>query len=229
MDMKDLENTKLEAEIAKLTSEKLFYDEKTRTQRTIADEAEQKRAEDAASYEENRIYNFFGAVDRNTSAHCIGLLNFWARLEENKERPFTIFFNSPGGSVIDGFALLDTISEIRSRGYTVNTVGIGMIASMAGILLQAGEKRSIGYNSYLMIHELSSVNIGKVSEMEDEMKFLKRLSDRALDILSERSTLSKAQISRRWNRKDWWLDSTEALELGLVDEIVPNVTNVRGT
>jgi ATP-dependent protease ClpP protease subunit len=90
---------------------------------------------------------------------------------------------------------------------------------MGSILLQAVDHRIVGSKADILIHEISSVNVGKLSEMEDEMEFLNRLADRALDIYADRSTLTKTQIKRRWKRKDWWLDAEEAVELGFADEI----------
>jgi ATP-dependent protease ClpP protease subunit len=90
---------------------------------------------------------------------------------------------------------------------------------MGGILLQAGDERVIGKNAHLMIHEISAGAVGKLSEIEDEAKFCAMLSDRLVDILAERSTLTPTQIKRRWKRKDWWLSAEEAVELGFADRI----------
>jgi ATP-dependent protease ClpP protease subunit len=97
--------------------------------------------------------------------------------------------------------------------------GTGMIASMAAILMQAGDERVLDENAWFMIHEISSRLGGKSSDMEDELKFVKRLQDRALAILSERSTLSKTQIARRWKKTDDWMSAEEALQLGFVDRV----------
>jgi ATP-dependent Clp protease protease subunit len=94
-----------------------------------------------------------------------------------------------------------------------------MAASMGGILLQAGSHRVLAPNAYMLIHEVSSLAWGGASELEDEVAFVKRLQDRILDILAERSTMTRQQIARKWKRKDWWLDAPEALRLGFVDEI----------
>jgi len=94
-----------------------------------------------------------------------------------------------------------------------------MAASMAGILLQAGDRRWIGHQAWLMIHRAAFGAVGKTFEIEDEVAWIKRIEARILDIFAKRSTLSKVKIKRNWDRKDWWISSDEALELGLVDEI----------
>jgi ATP-dependent Clp protease protease subunit len=205
-----LAQEKLRAEIRKLGIE------------TSVKEAEhevlKRRNEDWHSGSEAaRLYTFYGGVDRNSVRECIEDLGKWSRRTPNGD--MRIIFNSPGGSVLDGLALYDYIQELRSAGHYIETVTLGMAASMGGVLLQAGERRVAGRNAHILIHEVSSLNMGKVSEMEDELEFCKKLQTKILDILAERSTMSKAQIKRRWSRKDWWIDSQEALDLGFIDEI----------
>lgn len=90
---------------------------------------------------------------------------------------------------------------------------------MAGILLQAGDIRVMGRESWLMLHEAAFGAQGKVGEVEDTVEWVKKIQERILNIFAQHSSLSRAQIKRRWTRKDWWIDSDEALRLGFVDEI----------
>jgi ATP-dependent Clp endopeptidase proteolytic subunit ClpP len=147
----------------------------------------------------------------------IAQLEHWERRDPGE--PITIRINSPGGAVIDGFALFDTILRLRRKGHFITTHGIGMIASMATVLMQAGDERVLDKNSWFMVHEIGSRVGGKTSDMEDELKFIKRLQERILDIYVERTILNKAQISRRWKKTDDWMDSNEALKLGFVDRV----------
>jgi ATP-dependent protease ClpP protease subunit len=94
-----------------------------------------------------------------------------------------------------------------------------MAASMAGILLQAGDTRWVGQQAWLMIHRAAFGAYGKTFEIEDEVKFVKRIEERILDIFTSRSELTRNKIKRNWERKDWWISSEEAIELKLVDEI----------
>lgn len=173
-----------------------------------------------ASAEEHRIFAFYVPMGLNSTAACIQTLGYWARRPDPDEKPFTIEICSPGGSVLQGFALIDYIRALRAEGHKINTVGLGWVASMAAVLLQAGEKRTIGKNSWLMVHEVQSEATGALSEMDDHSKLMKRFNDRLYDLLSERSTLTRKEIERRAKRRDWWLDADEALQAGFVDEIV---------
>jgi ATP-dependent Clp protease protease subunit len=205
------------AQIKKEEAETRFLAELTRKTQIETSFAEDIRREVDSSQHVARIYSFNGSVSDNSANNCIATLGQWQREDPNK--PVTLVFNSPGGSVTAGLALYDYIQVIRANGTRVDTHSIGWAASMGGILLQAGEKRSMGDHAYMLIHEISSGAIGNASELEDELKFVKRLQSRLLGILASRATLSKRQIERRWKRKDWWLDAQEALEFGFIDAI----------
>lgn len=164
-----------------------------------------------------RQLNIFDAIYGANVDSWIATLEHWERRDPGK--PITIRINSPGGSVLDGFALLDTILRLRRNGHHITTHGLGMIASMATILMQAGSERVLDKNAWFMIHEVSAGARGKASEMEDELKFINKLQDRLLDLLAERSTLTKAQIKRRWKKTDDWMSADDALALGFVDRV----------
>lgn len=203
--------------LKKFAAEQRYYDhlaDKTKIETTFAQDI---RTEVDASQHVARLYSFNGGVTDSSANGCIQTIGQWQR--EDASKPITLVFNSPGGGVHSGLALYDYIHAVQATGTTIDTHSIGWAASMGGILLQAGAKRTMGAHAYMLIHEISSGAIGNTSELEDELKFVKRLQERCLAILAERSTLSKRQISRRWQRKDWWLDATEALEFGFIDEI----------
>src|SRR5690606_17844148 len=101
----------------------------------------------------------------------------------------------------------------------VTTIVNGIAASMAGILLQAGSVRVMGTESWLMIHEVSFGAQGKIGEIEDTVSWVKMVQERVKRIFSDRSHLSVEEVEELWRRKDAWLSSEKALELGLVDEV----------
>lgn len=166
----------------------------------------------------SNIYTFYSPVDRENCREALAELGKWSR--RSPGCPITIIFNSPGGSVIDGLALYDYIQHLKRKGHHVTTIALGYAASMGGVLLQAGNKRVIGTNAFMLIHEVSSSAYGKVPEMEDSLNFSKRLQKRLLSILSERSKYSVQQIAQKWNRKDWWLDADEVVKHGFADEVL---------
>jgi ATP-dependent Clp endopeptidase proteolytic subunit ClpP len=132
--------------------------------------------------------------------------------------PLTIIFNSPGGAVHDGLALFDFLRHLRGSGHHLTTIALGRAASMGAVLLQAGDRRVIGSNAFIMLHEVSNGASGKVSEIEESVELSKRLQKRLLTILTDRSSLTVQQIQRKWSRRDWWLDAEEAVALGFADE-----------
>ena len=165
----------------------------------------------------NHVYQFSSEVTSGSVASCIDKLSRWARMEPGCD--IEVIFNSPGGSVIPGMALFDYLVDLRHKGHKLTTVALGHAASMAGILLQAGTHRVMGPESWLLIHEISFMAIGKIGEVEDTTDWAKRICERVVQIFAERSKMAATEIELRWKRKDWWLSSNECLTLGLVDEV----------
>lgn len=165
----------------------------------------------------HHIYTFNDSVNSSSVGSCISQLNIWSRQDPGCD--IEVIFNSPGGGVIDGMSLFDYFQTLRRKGHKLTTVAFGMAASMAGILLQAGDVRVIGAESYVLIHEISTMAIGKIGEIEDVVKFCKLMQKRVLNIFADRSKKPVSYFQAHWKRQDWWLDSAECLELGIVDEI----------
>jgi ATP-dependent Clp endopeptidase proteolytic subunit ClpP len=197
-----------EAEKAEIELEKARID---------ADKAKKCRDKELAGDEENHVYRFDGEVSKNSVQRCMSRLGEWSRLDPKCQ--MEIVFASPGGEIVSGFELFDFIQVLRHRGHYMVTGTLGMAASMAGILLQAGDERWMGHQSWVMIHRAAFGAWGKTFEIEDEVKFVKRIEERIIDIFTDRSNLSKQKIKRNWERKDWWISAEECVEMGLVDKI----------
>jgi ATP-dependent Clp endopeptidase proteolytic subunit ClpP len=197
-----------EAKTAELQAEK----EKLELEKFIKAEEKIK-----ASDSENYVYRFNGGVDKTSVIKCRSKLTQWSRSGSGCD--MEIVFASPGGSITAGFELFDYIQQLRAKGHKITTGSLGMAASMAGILLQAGERRWIGHQSWILIHRASFGAIGKTFEIEDEVGWIKRIEERIIQIFMSRSNLTKSKIKRNWDRKDWWINADEALEMGLVDEV----------
>jgi len=165
----------------------------------------------------NHLYRFSSKVSSDSVKKCMEKLTEWHRLDS--ECAIEIIFSSPGGSIIAGFELFDFLQDLRYQGHHITTGTLGYAASMAGVLLQAGDVRWVGQQAWVMIHRAAFGASGKTYEIEDEVRFTQRLEGRILDIFTSRSKLSKAKIKRNWDRKDWWISADEAVEMGLVDEI----------
>lgn len=211
------EARKFEAEATKALAEATIANHKAAVERIHRDEAERKERTELARDKYHHVYDFDDPVSWTSVNYCREQLTEWMRNDPGCD--IEIVFSSPGGEVMSGLSLFDFIQEARRREHKVTTVAMGWAASMAGILLQAGDVRVTGREAYILIHEISSGSFGKTSEMEDEVKFLKKIQGRVLDIFASRSKKPRRYFEQHWKRKDWWLDSAEALELGIVDEI----------
>jgi ATP-dependent Clp protease protease subunit len=135
-------------------------------------------------------------------------------------QPIFVFLSTPGGDVDAALALYDTIKGLVESGVGVNTVAVGECFSAGTVVLQAGLKRLITPNTYLMIHEISSWNLGKVSEQLETAHYLKEYQDRVFRILAERSKLGFRAIKRRCLRRNWWLPPEETLKYGFADGLL---------
>ena len=187
------------------------------TERAVAElDAYRRREADTTAEEARRTYTFYARVDEESVRACMATLTSWS--SKAPGAPLTIIFNSPGGAVHDGLALFDFLRHLRVAGHHLTTIALGRAASMGAVLLQSGDRRVIGSNAFLMLHEVSNGASGKVSEIEESVELSKRLQKRLLAILAERSTLTVAQIQRKWSRRDWWLDAEETVLLGFADE-----------
>ena len=215
--LKEAETRRTEAEARKTEAEASKAEFDAHKAKIDYEKILKSRAKELTLDEENNLYRFSGSVGEGSVRKCMGKLTEWSRLKP--KCPMEIVFSSPGGSIIDGFELFDYIQDLRSKGHVITTGSLGMAASMAGILLQAGDHRWIGHQSWLMIHRAAFGAIGKTYEVEDEVKLVKRIEDRILDIFIKRSKLTKMKIKRNWDRKDWWIDADEAVVIGLVDEV----------
>jgi ATP-dependent Clp endopeptidase proteolytic subunit ClpP len=215
--------TVLEAETYKFLAEarKFHAEAETAELKTAMTKMDMEKAvkthEDWMQLQASRRFYFFQEVEPQSVGRCIDMLEAWNRIDPKCD--IEIVFNSPGGDIVEGFALFDYLQGLRRQGHRITTVALGMAASMAGVLLQAGDVRVMSKESWLMLHEASFVARGKTSQVEDTTEWIKKVQDRILDIFAARSTLSKSQLKTRWSRKDWWLSSEEAMSIGLIDEV----------
>jgi len=208
----------LEAEARKANAEAGKFEAEAEVVALTAAKAKRAAAEELATDKYHHRYSFDAAVGDSSVEACLKQLAEWNRLSP-KCGIEIVFVSNPGGGIIAGLALYDYICMLRREGHHVTTSTLGMAASMAGILLQAGDVRVMAKESWLLIHEATFSAMGKVGEIEDTTDWVKRIMKRILVIFAARSKLSVGQIERRWRRKDWWIDSDEALKLGLVDEV----------
>ena len=129
-----------------------------------------------------------------------------------------ILLSTYGGSVYDGLSLYDAIKGSNTE---VDITCFGKIMSMGIIIMLASKTRKAYRNTTFMIHEVSSISIGKVADMEDELTETKRLNKILFDIIREETGITKKKLEEIYEKKkDWYLTAEEALELGLITEII---------
>lgn len=134
------------------------------------------------------------------------------------KRDIQMFINSPGGSVIDGLGIYDTMQYV---GPEVATICTGLAASMGAVLLAAGNKgkRTCLPHSRVMIHQPSGGMQGQFSDMEISYKLIKQLRDELYNILAKHTDKTFEEIEKDSDR-DNWMTAQEAKEYGLVDEVL---------
>ncbi|ETJ14397.1 MAG: ATP-dependent Clp protease proteolytic subunit, partial [Staphylococcus sp. DORA_6_22] len=134
------------------------------------------------------------------------------------EKDIYLYINSPGGSVTAGFAIYDTIQHIKPD---VQTICIGMAASMGSFLLAAGAKgkRFALPNAEVMIHQPLGGAQGQATEIEIAANHILKTREKLNRILSERTGQSIEKIQQDTDR-DNFLTAAEAKEYGLIDEVM---------
>lgn len=137
---------------------------------------------------------------------------------EDPDKDIKLYINSPGGSVYDGLAIYDTIQYIKPD---VQTIGIGLQASMGAFLLSSGTKgkRFALPNSRIMIHQPSSGTQGKITDQEITLREGLYLKQRLNEILAKNTGQKISKVEKDADR-DFWMSADEAKTYGLVDEVV---------
>lgn len=174
---------------------------------------------DRASFFDNYIYVFSEGVDGRTVGHCMNTLSIWHHVDPHAQ--LEIILHSPGGNVLAGLALFDYIRSLSFQGHVVTMKVLGYAASMAGILLQAGDRRIMGQESYILIHEIGGQAVGRIGEIEDTAAFLQKIQDRVVNIFLRRAAgqITRTKFLNSWKRQDWWLSADECLQYGFIDAI----------
>ena len=134
------------------------------------------------------------------------------------KKDIKLYINSPGGSVYDGLAIYDTIQYISPD---VQTIGIGLQASMGAFLLSSGTKgkRFALPNSRVMIHQPSSGTQGKITDQEITLKEGIYLKQRLNEILAKNTGQKLSKIEKDADR-DFWMSAKEAKEYGIIDDVI---------
>jgi ATP-dependent Clp protease, protease subunit len=156
-------------------------------------------------------------IDDNVSNLIIAQMLFLEA--ENPEKDIFLYINSPGGSITAGLAIYDTMQYVKPN---IATMCIGQAASMAAVLLAAGTKgkRYCLPNSRVLIHQPLMHGLGgQATEIEIHAKDIMRMKARLNQILADHTGQPIEKIDRDTDR-DYILQAPEALEYGLVDQVI---------
>lgn len=173
-------------------------------------------------YRENNHIYFYDEINRITISQLNGYIRDaeeYSLITSHKLRidplPIYLHIYSNGGYIHSAFAAIDAITSCKAPVYSVIE---GATASAGTLLSVVCTKRYIRPNAYMLIHQLSSSCWGKMAEITDEYQNLTEMMKRITTIYAEHSTLGSNKL-KKLLQHDLWLDSTKAMEYGLVDEI----------
>ncbi|MEP6646451.1 MAG: ATP-dependent Clp protease proteolytic subunit [Saprospiraceae bacterium] len=160
---------------------------------------------------------FLGVPVNDYVANVIQAQLLFLESTDNK-RDIQMFINSPGGNVISGLGIYDTMQYVSPE---IGTICTGLAASMGAVLLAAGTKgkRTCLPHSRVMIHQPSGGMQGQFTEMEISYNLIKSMKDELYAIMAKHTGKTIEQIEKDSDR-DNWMSSYQAKEYGLVDEVL---------
>lgn len=149
---------------------------------------------------------------------CNGHIKSMLVLEhQSATEPITLIINSPGGSVTAGLALIDTMQSLDCP---VITVGEGVVASMAAVIMACGDRRQVYRHAQMLIHQLmGGTGMAQLADIEIAAQHTAILSAELDELLAEHGNLSSQEFHELAER-DCLCNAKRALELGLVDEVI---------
>ena len=165
----------------------------------------------------DRIIMLRGEVNDAMEASVVAQLLVLEQQDPDKE--IKIYINSPGGSVLSGLSIFNTMRAVKCP---IVTVGMGMCASMGQFLISAGDKgnRYMMKDCFIMMHEVASGAQGKRSTLNNENNFTNRLGDLLENYIAEFTGKTFEEIHRDAEFLDRWFNAEEAKEYGFVDHIL---------
>jgi len=168
---------------------------------------------------DNIIY-ITDTIEHGLLTEFIGKVNLLQKINPDN-RAITILLNSNGGDVIETLGMIDYMRMKRDTiGLVFNIVVRGTAMSAAALLLTAGTGvRAASKHSKIMVHELSTLKMGKISDVKAGAKFSEHLEQDCNRIMAE-CTTRDFDFWKNVQRVDYFLDSAEAMELGIIDKII---------
>ncbi|MBC1211385.1 ATP-dependent Clp endopeptidase proteolytic subunit ClpP [Listeria booriae] len=171
----------------------------------------------------DRIIMLGSAIDDNVANSIVSQLLFLDA--QDPEKDIFLYINSPGGSISAGMAIYDTMNFVKAD---VQTIAMGMAASMGSFLLTAGAegKRFALPNAEIMIHQPLGGAQGQATEIEIAARHILKIKERMNTIMADRTGQPIEVIARDTDR-DNFMTAAEAKEYGLIDDIVVNKAGLK--
>ncbi len=165
---------------------------------------------------EDRIIFLGEEVNAHTANVIVAQLLHLANEDPNKDIHF--YINSPGGSVYDGLAILDTMQFIKPD---VATYGVGLQASFGAVLLAAGAKgkRHMLPNARVMMHQPHGGSKGQITDQEISLREGLALKELLIDEMAKNTGQKRDKVKNDMER-DFWMSAKEAKKYGIVDEVL---------
>ena len=173
----------------------------------------------------DRIILLNEVIDSYTATSIIGQLLFLEKQDETAA--VTIYINSPGGSISDGFAIYDVMNKVKCPIITICT---GMAASMAAFLLSSGTKgkRYALPNSTIMVHQPLGGVQGQATDIAIMANRIISLKHKMYNILAQNTGMEYKDVAQACDR-DTYLSPEEASQLGFIDEIIASTPKAYGS
>jgi len=173
----------------------------------------------------SNIVRLDGEVNEQSAAHVCAFLtaldnrNSEIQGEDGKVylKPIWLYINSPGGSVVDGLGIIDTMRNCNSP---VFTVVVGLAASMGAAIATCGDRRYATENSTIMFHEVSSGSKGKVSDMEESLEQSKKYDDLLANIIADNLHMDVKKYKKMIKKTDVYLSASECQKLNAIDVVL---------
>lgn len=135
----------------------------------------------------------------------------------------SVYINSEGGEVISALGYYDFIRNFEKDLSRVTSIANGLVASAAVIMYLSSNYRVAYPNSYFIIHPVTGFSFDFIDRMTDDLKFTNELQDRITDIIESRTNITRGKLeSVVKGNKDWVINASEALDLGICHEILYN-------
>lgn len=164
----------------------------------------------------DRIIFLGSAINDNVANAIIAQLLFLEKEDPTKD--IDVYINSPGGSILDGMAIYDTMQHIKPK---VSTICVGLSASIATVILSGGTKGSRFSlpNSRILIHQPFGRAQGQASDIEILMREAKFHKEKIFQVLEKHTGTPYEKIAEDCQR-DFWMSPEDSLAYGLIDEII---------